>query len=413
MIHHSELGLKTTTFSTSNTLKQRAYQLMITGVALLCISCDKNEAPTPVSKANTPKPQNLFSVTPTRSESFWLEGKKQLAAFTHQSQKLHTAVRALLSNPSLSTLQAAQTAWVQTENHLIPLTFYFQLAEASPHHFKTLDNLSKSISGHPIQPGYLDGFGEYSYSGIVHDIGFELSTVSLRQQNRAMDDEEILLGVYAIEYILFGENNRRSDDFIISDALSDEQQKAGLLTPQEIPANRRNLMLDLQTRILLEDIKTLKSLWEEPTNPETISLLQKWDTLSTSNKSTVLTSTIETNIATLVLNIADIMQTLNHSPEDSQAITSKLLALSIHLDASIQALTLLLPKQKQETLDKLRNAKIKLKAINLATNLEEETHTEKKSKQKKIIDINQEKQKALQYIYQEIQSISFPTYISK
>lgn len=396
MIHYSELGLKTTTFSTGNTLKQRVYQLIITSVTLLCISCAKNEAPTlaPTSKASTPKPQNLLTVTPTRSESFWLEGKKQLTALKHQSQELHTAVDTLLSNPSPSTLQAAQVAWVQTKNHLMPLVFYFQLAEASPHHFKTLYNISKNIDGHPIQPGYLDGFGEYPYSGIVHDIGFELSTTSLRQQNRAMDDEEILLGIYAIEYILFGENNRLSDDFIISDALNDEQQKAGLLTPQEIPANRRNLLLDLQIRILLEDIKTLESLWEEPTNPETVSLLQKWNTLSANNKSAVLTSTIETSIATLILNIADIMQSLNNSPEDSQTVTSKLIVLSVHLDASIQALARLLPEQKQETLGKLGNAKTKLEAINQQIDLEE-------------------KQKALQYIYQEIQSTSLPANISQ
>lgn len=394
--------MKTTTFSTSNTLKQRAYQWIITSVTLLCISCDKNETPTLAAKANTPKPQNLLTVTPTHSESFWLEGKKQLTALKQQSQKLHASVDVLLSNPSPSTLQAAQTAWRHTENHLTPLTFYFQLADASPHYFKTLYTISKNIDGHPIQPGYLDGFGEYPYSGIVHDIGFELSTVSLRQQNRAMDDEETLLGMYAIEYILFGENNRLSDDFLMRDTLSDKQQKAGLLTPQEIPANRRNTLLGLQIRLLLEDIKTLESLWAEPTDPKTASLLQTWDTLSANNKSTVLTSTIETNIATLVLNIADMMQTLNNSSEDSRTITSKLTVLSMHLDTSIQALTLLLPEQTQEILGKLRNAKIKLETITHTIDSEEKTHTAKKAKQK-----------ALQYIYQEIQSASLPTNTSQ
>ena len=392
----------------SNTLKQRLYQLIITSITLLCISCDKNEAPIPAPKANTPKPQNLLTVTSARSESFWLEGKDQLTALKRQSQKLHTAVEVLLATPSPSALQTAQTTWVETERQLIQLSFYFQLADTSPQYFKTLYNTSKNIDGHPIQPGYLDGFGEYTYSGIVHDIGFELSTASLRQQNRAMDDEEILLGIYAIEYMLFGENNRLSDDFIIANALNDEQQKAGLLTPQEIPANRRNALLDLQVRILLEDINTLDALWEQ-TQTETPSLPQRWNSLSAHKKSAILIATIETNIARLVLNIANIIQALNTSPEDSPRppILSKINTFSIQLNASIQALTQLLPEQKKEVIDKLRNAQIKLNTIHKTINSEEKADTAIKT------DINKEKQEALQYIYQEIHSASSATDISE
>lgn len=378
-------------------------------VTLLCLSCDKNEAPALAPEADVPKPQNLLTVTSARSELFWLEAKEQLITLKHQSQKLHAAVEALLATPSPSTLQAAQTTWAQTEHHLVQLAFYFQLAEASPHDFKTLYSMSKNIDGHPIQPGYLDGFGEYPYSGIVHDIGFELSTASLRQQNRAMDDEEILLGIYAIEYVLFGEENRLSDDFIMADALNDEQQQAGLLTPQEIPSNRRNALLNLQVLILLEDIKTLESLWEQ-TNTETASLPQRWDTLSANNKSTVLTSTIEASIARLVLNTTNIIQTLNNSPEDNQAIFSKLNTLSIHLNASIQALMLLLPEQKKEILNKLHNAQIKLNTITQTRKSEAKTDTAKKTDQKKSTDTRKEKKEALQYIYQEIQSLPLPTY---
>jgi len=396
----------------NNTRKQRLYQLIITSVTLLCISCDKNEAPIPAPKANTPKPQNLLTVTPTRSESFWLEGKKQLTALKHQSQKLHTTVEALLSTPSLNTLQTAQTAWVQTERQLTALVFYFQLAETSPQYFKALYNISKNIDGHPIQPGYLDGFGEYPYSGIVHDIGFELSTASLRQQNRVMDDEEVLLGIYAIEYVLFGENNRSSDDFIIVNVLNDEQQKAGLLTPQEIPANRRNALLKLQVSILLEDINTLESLWKKTTT-ETAPLPQKWDTLSAHQKSAILTSTTETNIAKLVLNIANIIQTVNSSPRDTPSTLSKLSILSTHLNASVQAFTLLLPEQKKDVIAKLHNAQIKLNTIKHMISSEEKTDSSTKLEQKTPTNTDKEKQEALQYIYQEIQSASSIVHISK
>lgn len=397
----------------SNTLQQRVYQFIITSIALLCISCDKNEAPISAApQANTPKPQNLLTVTSARSESFWSEGKKQLTALKHQNQKLHTAVEALLSTPSPSTLQTAQIAWAQAERHLTQLAFYFQLAETSPHYFKTLYNISKNIDGHPIQPGYLDGFGEYPYSGIVHDIGFELSTASLRQQNRAMDDEEVLLGIYAIEYVLFGENNRSSDDFIMTNVLNDEQQKAGLLTPQEIPANRRNALLDLQIRILLEDINTLESLWEQ-THTETASLPQRWDTLSANKKSAILTSTTATNIAKLVLNITNIIQTLNNSPEDNPSILSKLNTLSTHLNASIQAFTLLLPEQKKDVIDKLYNAQTKLNAAKQMISPEEKTDASTKSEQKTPTNTAKEKQEALQYIYQEIQSASSLIRLSK
>lgn len=386
----------------NNALKQRIYQLITISIAFLCISCDKSEAPIPVPKASAPKPHSLLTVTPTRSESFWLEGKKQLTALKHQSQKLHTNVETLLTAPSPKTLQAAQTAWAETEHQLTPLAFYFQLAEVAPQYFKTLYNVGKNIDGHPIQPGYLDGFGEYTYSGIVHDIGFELSTASLRQQNRAMDDEEILLGVYAIEYVLFGENNRLSDDFMIINVLNNEQQKAGLLTPQEIPANRRNVLLNLQVRILLEDINTLESLWE-PSHKEASSLPHRWATLSASKKSTILTSTIETSIAKLVLNISNTMQIFNNSPENNTSILSKLNTLATHLHTSTQALSLLLPEQKKDTINKLNNAKEKCYALIQLISAEEENNSIAEPETTETQSTSEEKQAALQEIYQEIQ----------
>ena len=343
-------------------------------------------------------------VTSARSESFWLEGKKQLAALKHQSQQLHTTVEALRTTPSPETLQAAQAAWTEAKYQLTQLAFYFQLAKAAPQYFKTLYSVGKNIDGYPLQPGYLDGFGEYTYSGIVHDIGFELSTASLRQQNRAMDDEEILLGIYAIEYVLFGENNRLSEDFTIANVLNDEQQKAGLLTPQEIPSNRRNTLLGLQVRILLEDISTLESLWEPP-NEEVSSLVDRWDVLSINKKSAILSLAIETNITELVLNIANTVQTFNDSPDDSASIQSKLNTLVIHLNTSMQALTLLLPKQKSGVIDKLNNAQEKSYALIQLINSEKESdsETEEKAKPAKTQNTFEEKQEALNYIYQEIQ----------
>lgn len=116
-------------------------------MTFLCISFDNSEVPAPAPKIHTPKPQNLLTVTSARSESFWLEGKKQLTALKRDSQKLHAAIESLLTTPSPNTLQIAQEAWAQTERQLTPLAFYFQLADISPQYFKTLSNLGKNIDG--------------------------------------------------------------------------------------------------------------------------------------------------------------------------------------------------------------------------------------------------------------------------
>jgi len=40
----------------------------------------------------------------------------------------------------------------------------------------------------------------------VFDIGFKLNTASLIDQHGLTDSEEVVLGVYAIEFMLMGEN---------------------------------------------------------------------------------------------------------------------------------------------------------------------------------------------------------------
>lgn len=287
--------------------------LMITGLfwSLIITGCtDNNTAPAQsdekthdnMAKGNQPD-SALPPTHPQASQAFWKHARETSAVLLESVNLLSNAVNDLLQTPNKETLFAAQTQWRKSASAIAALDFYFQLGQAGTTSLPRLNKAYLDIAAHPIQPGYIDGYDSYPFSGIVHDIGFKIDIESLKQQHQAMDDTEVLMGIHAIQYLLYRENNRTADDFLNITQLNDEHKKSGLLNTQEHPTNRRRHLLKVQTQALQEDIKQLVS-YLHPQNTEQ-GLEQTWDALNTQTQSRLIQSSIETSVAKLILNTVE------------------------------------------------------------------------------------------------------------
>ena len=397
--------MSTIFFCITTKIKQHAGALGAICVAMILINCSKSDVNP--SESKLPKAvstQQLLTAQPNNIKKFWRNGAALVNTLEKQGRILQRTTKALLTSVTPETLAEAQEAWRNIATTTEQLQFYFQLAEVAPKHFQYLYQAKDNLASNPIQPGYLDSYGEYPYSGIVHDIGFELTLESLRQQNRSMDEEEVLLGIYAIEYILFGDNDRISSDFNIVNELNEQQQKSGLLTPQELPSNRRNTLLSLQVNALIDDIKTFKSIWEATDTTQPIPLAQTWDALTAATQSAVMKSAIETDNAKLMLRIVDIKELIDTRNIDvNRRISVKLTTLAVNLNTSIQALTILLPEQKRAEISSLTQAREELKTL----------RQRYKEKNTTLYSSDDDTAQSLQQVYQYIQAAATPIKLKK
>lgn len=199
------------------------------------------------------------------TKAAWRLAEPALESTEDNAQQLLATVGNLLQEPSENTLAQAQSQWQQTALAYQPLRIYANLATFKPVEFAVLRELNFAIAAQPIQPGYLDSFGEYAYSGMVHDISLPITKASLREQHGMTNDEDASLGLYAMQFMLFGEGSeqpRQVSDFAARDQLTADDRGQGFNDPAELPENRRRQLLVTQAQALLEDIQRLRTVWQ-------------------------------------------------------------------------------------------------------------------------------------------------------
>ncbi len=190
------------------------------------------------------------------------QGQSILDSLVSTSEQLQQTVKALLTTPNEETLVAAQTQWqdVFTQYQKIIPFLYFDHSSISP----SLEQWRFTLAAWPLQPGYLDSYDVYLHSGIVNDITLPITTESLRKQHGLTDTEEVTLGLYAIEFLLWGD--KASGDDISKRYLKQTKIPAELaqsdLKIAELPNNRRRELLELQTILLTQDFKLLHTQWQ-------------------------------------------------------------------------------------------------------------------------------------------------------
>ncbi|WP_370980821.1 imelysin family protein [Agaribacterium sp. ZY112] len=233
---------------------------------LLACEADKQIS----EKASDPQPQSDINIEQA-SQSLWASFRENTEDASLHCGFLQHAINQLLTKSQLETLYAAQKAWHNCANKIEDLNLLTQLNLLEPSLFQSIDNSLVYINSKPIQGGYLDRFGPYLYSGLVHDIGINLNSESLRHQHGLTDKEEVVLGIYAIEFMLFGEQGSRPpNDYLEQKTLSETQQHQQFRSIDEVPNNRRRQLLLLQSQLLNQELLLLQEKLQADKSPANV-----------------------------------------------------------------------------------------------------------------------------------------------
>lgn len=269
-----------------------SFKLTIAAALLWAVAaCGPKDAPTqPGERQAVPAPNHLTA--PSASEKArnenpaWPLGKEILAESIAKAGALNTAVGQLLDTPNLDNLQRAQRLWRETAAAIERFHLFSRLGTVAPQGFQRLVSLQFNLTAWPIQAGYLDSVGDHPYSGIVFDIGMPMTAEVLREQHGMTDNSDATLGIYALEFLLFGEQNDRGPLlFQPITALNDQYEEDGYSSVEELPRNRRRELLRLQAQLLTEDMTRLHDAWIS-TRPD--ALKQRFEMLTSSQQAELL-----------------------------------------------------------------------------------------------------------------------------
>ncbi len=272
-------------------------------VAAALIACEKKPA-IEVETSVEPTPVIDKERVNTAADQLWTAGTNTFSTSVGAASELNAAIDAFLTSPSTETLKTAQQKWQDAFLAYRRFYFFHFLGQAAPSSFNTLAELHFRIAAHPIQPGYLDSFGPYLYSGMVHDIGMEITRENLIGQHGLTDPEDAALGLYAIHFMLFGIDARRQvEDYAPVKQLSREEIESGFKSVKETPNHRRRLLLQLQADILLDDLTTLQNTWQ---SSEPDSAYLNWQALAPREKLNTVRQTLKQGLTQLIVDVVEI-----------------------------------------------------------------------------------------------------------
>lgn len=284
-----------------------AYSLTLSTTLLLAACEQESSAPTGAQLTPAPTIEQVSMKPKALAEgsmALFDAGDGALITAVLEAKNLQSVISAFLADPTQSKLSEAQQQWFKTAFAYRKFYFQRQIAISEPEVFAGLNKADFRIGTYPIQPGFIDAFGDYKYSGIVFDSGFELSKESLGNQHGLTDVSEVVLGIYPIEFLLFNIGNARAvEDFIPQNSLTDADKEQGFQSTDELPNNRRRQVLQLQSEILVDDLEALKHRWQ---TTESAPIKEAWVALPGERQVLIARHTLIAAITGLLVEIGDI-----------------------------------------------------------------------------------------------------------
>lgn len=269
----------------------------------------------PETRPETP----LFVASLEDSLAFFQQGEDALALAIQSAEQLALSTQTFLSNPSEATLEETQLLWLESVMDYRRFTLWRHLGLVAPSTFTRLNRLDYQISGYPIQPGFLDKFGEYQFSGLVNDISFPITKENLIHRHGITDLSEVVLGYHAIEFMLFNTDGARMpSDFQVVTEINAKLRERGFEDVKELPRNRRRDLLYHQTTLLIEDLKQLHNIWRG----EVDSVVSRWQSLGDEEESHTTLKLFESGLTEILIELGELAQkkseTLKVSPQIMQ-----------------------------------------------------------------------------------------------
>ena len=143
----------------------------------------------------------------------------QMSEALSGAQELDSVITSLLHHPNPGALEEAQLAWIKAYSAYIKVSFFSRVPRFEKPQFRdqndTYARIEERIDSWPIEPGYIDYLPLYPLSGIVNDLTLKINEEDVSAQHGFSDMRFASLGFHPIEFLLFGENGKRSaKDFI-------------------------------------------------------------------------------------------------------------------------------------------------------------------------------------------------------
>lgn len=202
------------------------------------------------------------------------EGEIMLSRAAVSAEQLRASIEQFLDSPTPQSYSLVRELWIVTLRDVESLHL-FSLLSLPPHSSdpsiteRPFAKYFSRLSSWPIEPGFLDGFDEHPFSGIIFDISTPLTEENLRDQHHITSTREASIGVYALGTILFGLDNTRPADTFMTAKLTQDDRDKGYQSAAELPNNRRRTLAQLQADILANDLSRLATEFgnKTPDNP--------------------------------------------------------------------------------------------------------------------------------------------------
>lgn len=239
-------------------------RLLLVSVLFLW-GCDSGEPESSAGLSSEPPAAPLGEPAPGLAEStlaVWQQGTDWLSDAQSRCAELHQQIQTFLATPEQAQLKRARAQWHECHNGWHRLDPLLALADSNPGLFGDLGRVRFTIDAHPLQPGYLDSIEGYPYSGIVNDITLSISARTLRDQHGLTDDSDVVLGLHALEFLLWGEQGQRLVEDYTHQTEPRDEQLSDELTEGQLPNNRRRELLRLISQLLQDDLADTRERWQ-------------------------------------------------------------------------------------------------------------------------------------------------------
>lgn len=169
------------------------------------------------------------------------------------------ALDTFLSTSNESNLLSIQSKWTNWNNAYINSKAFLVFAVINK---PALQKIHQRIDQPLMLPGYIDYIDMYPTSGIVNDDVVALSEKSIIEQHGYTSNDDVSLGFYALEFLLWGEDGLRpSQDYTITNHLdANEKDVSTAEKPAPNPSRRRQYLKSI-SKILSDDINNMSKLW--------------------------------------------------------------------------------------------------------------------------------------------------------
>ena len=234
---------------------------LVLAVALCLIGAVACLMPAAAENANADsvKPTQSYKMPPSESSAWpYYDARVEIeryAAVAHESyqavgeaaHELQDAVSALLDEPTDATLAAARGAWLKVRAA-------YMATEGFRFYGGPIDGAQLTrIDPWPIDEGFIDGVDGKPDGGLIGDPKIAITRQTLERPPGGADPTHAATGFHVIEFLLWGQdknpgapNGRLPADFQLGGAHH---------------ADRRRLVLQTATKLLVEDLDQLTAAW--------------------------------------------------------------------------------------------------------------------------------------------------------